>query len=631
MTKVPAHVRRKPPGAPATLAPAPTAGSESSEASDLAEVVANLPHLPGVYRMIGGSGEVLYVGKARDLKKRVASYFQKTPSLDRRIQLMVAQVRQLETTVTRSESEALLLENNLIKTFSPRYNILYRDDKSYPYLVLTGHSFPRLCFHRGALDKANRYFGPFSSAGAVRDSIQLMQKVFRIRTCEDTVFSNRSRPCLLFQIKRCTGPCVGLIDAASYMEDVRNAELFLLGRDDEVLERLEAKMEQASAGEDYEGAAAHRDQIRTLRAVRQKQFVSSDKARDLDIVALVAEAGIICVNLVSVRAGQHRGDKSFFPEHAEGYDAGHALEAFLAQHYLNRDVPPLILVNHQIDTVALERLLGEQAGHLVQIAAATAGDRRVWLSMAQTNARVAIQQAVHMQSTQEARLLALQQVLGLPASASRLECFDISHTSGEATVGSCVVYEDGGMKKSEYRRYNVHGVKPGDDYGAIHEVLDRRYRKVVAGEGKVPDLILIDGGKGQVSTARETLEELGLGSVALIGVAKGEERKPGMEQLILPGRDVPLRLPPDHPALHLIQQVRDEAHRFAITGHRNRRGRARRTSVLEAIVGIGAKRRQKLLARFGGLRGLVAASLDEIAQVEGISRALAERIYQQLH
>ncbi len=631
MTKIPAHVRRKPPGAPATPASAPTAGSEASEALDLAELVANLPHLPGAYRMIGGSGEVLYVGKARDLKKRVASYFQKTASLDRRIQVMLAQVRRLETTVTRSESEALLLENNLIKTFSPRYNILYRDDKSYPYLVLTGHSFPRLGFHRGALDKANRYFGPFSSAGAVRDSIQLMQKVFRIRTCEDTVFSNRSRPCLLFQIKRCTGPCVGLIDAASYMEDVHNTELFLLGRDDEVLERLEAKMEQASAGQDYEGAGAYRDQIRALRAVRQKQFVSSDKARDLDIAALVAEAGIICVNLVSIRAGQHRGDKSFFPEHAEGYAAGQALEAFLAQHYLSRDVPPLILVNHQIDAVALEQLLGEQAGHPVQIAAASAGERRVWLSMAETNARVAIRQAVHMQATQEVRLLALQQVLGLTASASRLECFDISHTFGEATVGSCVVYEDGGMKKSEYRRYNVRGVLPGDDYGAIREVLDRRYRKVVAGEGKVPDLILIDGGKGQVSTARGTLEELGLGSVMLVGVAKGEERKPGMEQLILPARDEPLRLPPDHPALHLIQQVRDEAHRFAITGHRNRRGRARRTSVLEAITGIGAKRRQKLLARFGGLRGLIAASVDEITQVEGISRALAERIYQQLH
>jgi excinuclease ABC subunit C len=631
MTKVPAHVRRRPPGAPATPTRAPDATSSSSQTPDLAEVVANLPHLPGVYRMIGGANEVLYVGKARDLRKRVSSYFQKTASLERRIQLMVSQVRRLETTVTRSESEALLLENNLIKTFSPRYNILYRDDKSYPYLVLTGHQFPRLGFHRGALDKANRYFGPFSSAGAVRESIQLMQKVFRIRTCEDTVFSNRSRPCLLYQIKRCTGPCVGLIDATSYIEDVHNAELFLLGRDDELLDRLESKMAQAAADQDYEGAAAYRDQIRSLRGVRQKQFVSSDKARDVDIAALVVESGITCVNLVSVRAGQHRGDKSFFPEHAEGYDANQALEAFLAQHYLNRDVPPLILVNHPIDTAALEELLSEQAGHPVQIAAGSVGERRVWLAMAETNARVAIRQAVHMQSTQETRLLVLQEVLGLPASASRLECFDISHTFGEATVASCVVYEDGAMKKSEYRRYNIQGVKPGDDYGAMREVLDRRYRKVVAGEGKLPDLILVDGGKGQVSTARETLEELGLGAIALVGVAKGEERKPGMEQLILPGRDAPLRLPPDHPALHLIQQVRDEAHRFAITGHRNRRARTRRTSVLEAIAGIGAKRRQKLLARFGGLRGLMAASIDEITQVEGISRALAERVYQQLH
>jgi excinuclease ABC subunit C len=625
MTKVPAHARRKP------LAPAAAAGAESSPAPDLTEVVANLPHLPGVYRMIGGAGEVLYVGKARDLKKRVISYFQKTAWLDPRIQLMVSQVRGLETTITRSESEALLLENNLIKTFAPRYNILYRDDKSYPYLVLTGHPFPRLGFHRGALDKANRYFGPFSSASAVRESIQLMQKVFRIRTCEDTVFSNRSRPCLLYQIRRCTGPCVGLIDAASYLEDVHNADLFLLGRDDEVLERLEGKMDQASARQDYEGAAAFRDQIRTLRAVRQKQFVSSDKARDVDIAALVAEGGIVCVNLVSVRAGQHRGDKSFFPEHAEGYDATQALDAFLGQHYLNCEVPPLILVNHQIDGAALEELLSQQAGHPVQITAATAGERRVWLTMAETNARVAIEQAVHLQSTQEGRLLALQQVLGLPASASRLECFDISHTFGEATVGACVVYEHGAMQKGEYRRYNIQGAKPGDDYAAIREVVDRRYRKVVAGEGKVPDLILIDGGKGQASTAREALEEVGLGSVPLVGVAKGEERKPGMEQLILPDRDAPLRLPADHPALHLIQQVRDEAHRFAITGHRNRRARARRTSVLESITGIGAKRRQKLLSRFGGLRGLMAASADEIAQVEGISRTLAERIYHQLH
>ncbi|HTS52666.1 MAG TPA: excinuclease ABC subunit UvrC [Burkholderiales bacterium] len=629
MTKVPAHVRHKALGV--TAAPARASPPDGVPASDLAELVASLPHLPGVYRMIGASGDVLYVGKARDLKKRVASYFQKTTSLEPRIQLMVSQVRRLETTVTRSESEALLLENNLIKAFAPRYNILYRDDKSYPYLILTGHEFPRLGFHRGALDRGNRYFGPFSSAGAVRESIQLMQKVFRIRTCEDSVFANRSRPCLLYQIKRCTAPCVGWIDPASYMDDVHNAELFLLGRDDEVLERLEGRMEQAAAEQDYESAAAFRDQLRALRAVRQKQFVSSDKARDLDIVALTAEEGITCVNLVSVRAGQHRGDKSFFPEHAEGYDAGQALEAFLTQHYLARDVPPLILVNRQIDTETLEQLLSEQAAHPVQITTAGAGERRVWLSMAETNARVAIRQAVHMQSTQEVRLAALQEALGLPGSACRLECFDISHTSGEATVASCVVYDDGGMKKSEYRRYNIQGVKPGDDYGAMREVLDRRYRRVVAGEGKLPDVILIDGGKGQVSAAREVLEELGLGGVALVGVAKGEQRKPGLEQLIVPGHEAPLRLPPDHPGLHLIQQVRDEAHRFAITGHRNRRARTRRTSVLESIAGIGAKRRRKLLARFGGLRGLQAASVDEITQVEGISRALAERIYQQLH
>ena len=625
MTKVPAHVRHKAPRAAA----APQSGS--IPAADLTELIASLPHLPGVYRMISASGDVLYVGKARDLKKRVVSYFQKQASLEPRIQLMVSQVRQLETTVTRSESEALLLENNLIKAFAPRYNILYRDDKSYPYLVLTGHRFPRLGFHRGPLDKANRYFGPFSSASSVRESIQLMQKVFRIRTCEDTVFANRSRPCLLYQIKRCTGPCVGLVEPVAYMDDVHNAELFLLGRDDEVLERLESRMEQAAAAQDYEGAAAFRDQLRALRGVRQKQFVSSDKARDVDIVALAAEQGVTCVNLVSVRSGQHRGDKSFFPEHAEGYTASQALEAFLTQHYLSHDIPPLIVVNHPIDATALEQLLSEQAAHPVQITAAAVGERRVWVSMAETNARVSIGQAVHMHATQEARLTALQQALQLPGSASRLECFDISHTFGEAAVASCVVYDEGGMKKSEYRRYNIQGVTPGDDYGAMRQVLDRRYRKVVAGEGRLPDLILIDGGKGQVSAAREVLEELGLGGVALVGVAKGEERKPGLEQLIVSGREAPLRLPPDHPALHLIQQVRDEAHRFAITGHRNRRARARRTSVLESISGIGVKRRRKLLARFGGLRGLVAASVDEITQVEGISRALAQRIYQELH
>ncbi len=590
-----------------------------------------MPHLPGVYRMLNEAGEVLYVGKARDLKKRVASYFQKVGSLDVRIQRMVAQVRAIETTVTRSEPEALLLENNLIKTFSPRYNILYRDDKSYPYLVITGHAFPRLGFHRGALDKVNRYFGPFSSAGAVRESIQLMQKVFRIRTCEDTVFSNRSRPCLLYQIKRCTAPCVDWADPASYAEDVRNAELFLLGRDDEVLQKLELRMQEAAENQHYEAAATYRDQVRALRAVRHRQFVSSDKGRDVDIVAIAVDSGLMAVNLVTIRAGQHRGDKTFFPEHGEGYDEVQALEAFIGQHYLNREAPALILVNRTIEAQPLEQLLSAQAGRAVQIASAVAGERRVWLAMAESNARMAIVQAVQTHATQEARLQALQQALAFPITIWRIECFDISHTFGEATVGSCVVYDDAAMKKSEYRRFNVQGIEPGDDYGAMRQVLDRRYRKVVAGEGKLPDLVLIDGGKGQVTQAREVLEELGLGSVAIVGVAKGEERKPGLEQLIIPGRDEPLRLPPDHPGLHLIQQIRDEAHRFAITGHRTRRARARRTSVLEGIDGIGPKRRQKLLSHFGGLKGLIAASVDEISQVAGVSRALAERIHERLH
>jgi excinuclease ABC subunit C len=598
---------------------------------DLAEAVAALPHLPGVYRMLGARGEVLYVGKARDLRKRVASYFQRGSSLDYRIQVMVSQVRSVETTVTRSESEALLLENNLIKTFAPRYNILYRDDKSYPYLMLTGHAFPQLAFYRGTLDKTNRYFGPFSSASAVRESIHLMQKVFRLRTCEDTVFANRSRPCLLHQIRRCSAPCVGAVSQASYAEDVRNAELFLRGRDDEVLEGLERRMAEAAHALDYERAAQYRDQIRALRGVRQTQFVTSESGRDLDIVALVSHGGLLCCNLVSVRGGMHRGDKSFFPEHAEGYDEGEALAAFLSQHYLQREAPPLILVNRPIDAEALTRALTEQAGHAVEIASTATGERRAWLAMAQTNARVAIDQALHMQATQETRLHALQEALELPPSAQRIECFDVSHTFGEAAVASCVVYDRGDLARAEYRRYNLRDVAPGDDYGAMREVLDRRYRKIVAGEGRVPDLILIDGGKGQVSSARGVLEELGLGEVRLLGVAKGESRKPGLEQLIAPDGSAPLALPSDHPALHLIQQIRDEAHRFAITGHRGRRGRARRTSTLESIAGVGAKRRQKLLARFGGLKGLTAASVEELQQVDGISRALAERIYQHLH
>ncbi|HEV8646759.1 MAG TPA: excinuclease ABC subunit UvrC [Burkholderiales bacterium] len=600
-------------------------------AFDQDEVLASLPHLPGVYRMLNATGEVLYVGKARDLKKRVASYFQKTGSLAPRIQLMMTQVDGLETTVTRSEAEALLLENNLIKSLYPRYNILYRDDKSYPYLVLTGHRFPRLGFHRGTLDKAHRYFGPFSNAGAVRESIQLMQKIFRLRTCEDTVFANRSRPCLLYQIKRCTGPCVGLIGETDYAEDVKSTELFLQGREDEAIERLEERMHRAAAQQAYEQAAAYRDQIRSLSKVRETQFVTSSRGVDADIVALAATGGLICVNLVMVRGGIHRGDKSFFPQNAQEQDEQMALEAFLTQHYVNREVPPTIIVNRPVEAVALEELLSQQAGNRVQVNANPTGERRIWLRMAEKNAELAIAQRLAAHATQETRLTALQQALGLADNVRRIECFDISHTMGEATVASCVVYDNSAMQTGEYRRYNINGVDPGDDYGAMRQVLDRRYRKIVEGEGKLPDLILIDGGKGQVSTAFEVLGELGLSDLPMIGVAKGEERKAGLEQLFFPDRNKPLRLAPDHPGLHLIQQVRDEAHRFAISGHRSRRARARNRSTLEEIDGIGVKRRQRLLSRFGGLKGVASASVEELAQVEGISTELAEKIYQQLH
>ena len=598
---------------------------------DPAEVVANLPHLPGVYRMLNAAGEVLYVGKARDLKKRVASYFHKSGSLAPRIQLMVGQVQGLETTVARSEAEALLLENNFIKSLHPRYNILYRDDKSYPYLVLSGHRFPRLGFHRGSLDKSDRYFGPFSNAGAVRESIRLMQKIFRLRTCEDTVFANRSRPCLLYQIKRCTGPCAGLIDESTYAEDVRSAELFLQGREDEAVSRLEERMRWAADQQAYEQAAAYRDQIRSLSKVRESQFVSSSRGVDADIVALASSGGLICVNLVVVRAGQHRGDKSFFPQNARDQDEQSAMVAFLEQHYVGRDVPPTIILNRPVDSGALEELLLQQSGVKVQFNTNPAGERRVWLRMAEKNAELAIAQRIAAHATQEARLTAVQQALNLGDNVQRIECFDISHTMGEATVASCVVYDHASMQPGEYRTYNIAGIEPGDDYAAMRQVLDRRYRKIVEGEGRLPDLILIDGGKGQVSAAYQVLGELGLSDLPMVGVAKGEERKPGLEQLIFPERSEPLRLPADNPGLHLIQQIRDEAHRFAISGHRNRRAKARNRSTLEEISGVGAKRRQRLLSRFGGLKGVASASIEELTQVEGISRELAEKIYQQLH
>ena len=598
---------------------------------DPAEVIAKLPHLPGVYRMLNAGGDVLYVGKALDLRKRVSSYFQKTGAHSPRIQLMLSQVAAVETTVTRSEAEALLLENNLIKSLNPRYNILFRDDKSYPYLVLTGHAYPRLGFHRGGLDRRNRYFGPFPNAGAVRESMQLMQKVFRLRTCEDTVFTNRSRPCLLHQIKRCTAPCVGLIDEASYAEDVRSAALFLSGKEDEVIERLVARMDAAASRTAYEEAASYRDQIAALRKVQEKQFVSDGDSHDADVIACARASGITCVNLVMIRGGRHLGDKNFYPRNAEDASTEQVLEAFVAQHYLQQSPPAQVIIGAKLETGPLEALLGEQAGRRVRINVNPAGTRRTWLDMASKNAQLGAEQTASLQATQEARLTALQQAIGNGATFHRIECFDISHTMGEAPVGSCVVYDRSAMQNSEYRRYNIQNVAPGDDYGAMREVLYRRYRKIVAGEGRMPDLVMIDGGKGQLGVALEVFSELGLADVALVAVSKGEERKPGLEQLHFPDRETPLQLSPDDPALHLVQQIRDEAHRFAISGHRARRAKTRSTSPLESISGIGAKRRQRLLSRFGGLRGLVAASVDDLAQVEGISRTLAEKIYREFH
>ncbi|HZR68979.1 MAG TPA: excinuclease ABC subunit UvrC [Burkholderiales bacterium] len=595
---------------------------------DSAAFVAKLPSRPGVYRMLGASGEVLYVGKAGDLKKRVSSYFQKSGH-EPRIAHMIGQVAGVEITVTRSEAEALILENNLIKSMAPRYNILFRDDKSYPYLMLSGGRFPRLGFHRGAMDKANRYYGPFPHAGAVRESIQLLQRVFRLRTCEDSVFQNRSRPCLLHQIRRCTAPCVGLVEEHSYGEDVASASLFLEGRSDDVVKRLETRMQAAADAMRYEEAAAYRDQLQSLSRVSQRQYADTGAEVDTDIVAVVDEHGLVCVNLVMVRGGRQLGDRSFFPQNARGADRAEVLRAFVAQHYLERPIPPVLVLGEGADAEDLERLLCEHAKRHVRVVTRPIGERRAWLDAAHENARQALAQRLSEQATQEVRLAAMREALGLPDTVQRIECFDVSHTMGEATVASCVVYDRKDMRRGEYRRYNIEGVTPGDDYAALAQALSRRYGRIAGGEGVAPDLIFIDGGKGQVSAAKQALVETGLSDICLVGIAKGPERKPGLEELWVGDRSV--QLAPDHPGLHLVQQIRDEAHRFAITGHRARRGKKRMTSTLEGISGIGAKRRRQLLTRFGGLKGVLGASIEDLAQVEGISRKLAEKIYQELH
>lgn len=593
------------------------------------DFLASLPTLPGVYRMIDAAGAVLYVGKAKDLRKRVSSYFQKNDQSPR-IRLMLKSVVRIDTTVTRTEAEALLLENNLIKGLKPRFNILFRDDKSYPYLLLTGHRFPRLAYFRGTPKKTDQAFGPYPNSHAVRESIQLLQKVFQLRTCEDTVFANRSRPCLLHQIRRCTAPCVKLISPDAYARDVGEAAQLLKGEANALTEALTAQMNAAAERLDFEAAAFLRDRLRMLATVREKQFVdTTGGGADADVVAVAEAGGVIAVNLTMIRGGRHLGDRSVFPQHGEGATPAEALEAFLLQHYLDHPVPARILVSEAIETDALEALLSEQAGRKVVVQHRATGERRVWITMAQANARLSAERRSADRTQQSQRLAALAETLDLPA-LRRIECFDISHTMGEATIASCVVYEGDDMKKADYRRYNITGITPGDDYAAMRAALAKRFHRSIEENGMLPDLLLIDGGRGQISSAVEAMAELGLGDVPLLGVAKGEARKPGLETLIFAdGRE--LRLAKDHPGFHLIQQVRDEAHRFAITGHRAKRGKARMQSTLEDIPGIGPKRRKQLLEHFGGLQGVRDAGVDALASVNGISRELAETIYGALH
>lgn len=637
------------------------------ETFDIPSFLRDLTTRPGVYRMIDANGTVLYVGKAKNLKKRVSSYFQKTHASPRTSH-MVERIVRVDVTPTRTEAEALLLENNLIKSLSPRYNILFRDDKSYPYLRLTNHKYPRVAYYRGAVDKKSQFFGPFPNAWAVKESIQVLQRVFLLRTCEDTVFAHRSRPCLQAQIQRCSAPCVNWISPEDYAKDVEAASRFLRGDHKAVLASLEEKMLEASGLLEFEKAATYRNQLGALGRVLQKQSVDTTGGDDdADVIAVVIKGGAVCVNLAMVRGGRHLGDKPMFPSVAQASeDIGpEVLEAFLSQAYVDRPIPNLLIVNQDLDAPELLMALSQQAGKKINLIRQPQSDRRKWLDMAVDNAQIAIDRRIAEQGSAQFRTRALVETLGLearleeafqasepldsalPASVEppvetvpeeidllatlRVECFDISHTAGEATQASCVVFHNHDMQSREYRRYNIEGITPGDDYAAMRQAVTRRYQR----EGKtpmvVPHVVLIDGGKGQIEVARQVFEQLGMDIGLIVGVKKGENRKVGLETLVFPDGRPSLELGPGHPALMLIAQIRDEAHRFAITGMRAKRAKARQASELDEIEGIGARRKQKLLTRFGGLRGVKAASVEDLLTVDGISKTLAEEIYRRLH
>ena len=620
--------------------------SQDSHSPALLAEVAALPAMPGVYRYFDAQNQPLYVGKARDLKKRVSSYFQKNHG-GTRIGHMVTKIVRMETTVVRSEAEALLLENNLIKTLNPRFNILFRDDKSYPYLKMTGGiskaaesvtaqplDFPRMAYYRGAVDRKHQYFGPYPSAWAVKETIQLLQKAFRLRTCEDTVFANRTRPCLLYQIKRCSGPCVQYISPEVYAHDVANAGAFLLGDTQVVLDGLQARMLRHADRLEFEQAAELRNQMGALAKVLHQQSMDTGGDKDVDILAVKLHGGRACVNLAMVRGGRHLGDRPYFPVHVDDASARDVLEAFIAQHYIDLVVPPQLITSEAVDVELIEALSSQQG---VKISAVhnPREQRRIWLEMAQKNASIRLAQLLAEEGSQQTRTQALVDALDLaPESLEtfRIECFDISHTAGEATQASCVVFLDHKMQNAQYRRYNIEGITPGDDYAAMRQVLQRRYGKADANGGGMPHLVLVDGGKGQVSMAREVFAELGLDLGLIVGVEKGAGRKVGLEELVFADGRAKVSLAPDSAALMLVAQIRDEAHRFAITGMRAKRAKVRTgSSKLEDIPGVGPKRRAKLLQRFGGIRGVASAGADDIATVDGISKELAEEIYRALH